>query len=110
MERRDLSAMAKIVGLAVAAYADKDGQAFPTLPQIAADLSICVSSADKYLDELRAAKVLTWTLYRDEQRQQRRRYSLVSREGKPSERLFLPPSDWDGLGGKAQDGRRTMHQ
>lgn len=108
LRRKDISAAEKITALAILAYADKQGVCCPTMLQLAADLSIHHETVKVHVAALRAAAVLSWTLWTDEHGHKRRNYSLKSSIGLPSERLFIPPSDWDGLGGKGADGRRTM--
>lgn len=100
--RDDLSMGAKAAGAALCAFADGSGEAWPTIPQIAAALKLSETTAEKYLDELKAAGVLAWSLSRDALGRQRRKYLLAPGEA------FIKPSDWDGLGGKSKDGRRTM--
>lgn len=110
LRRKDISAAEKITALAILAYADKHGVCCPTMLQLSADLSIHQETVKVHIDALRAASVLSWTRWTDKLGHKRRNYSLKSSIGLPSERLFIPPSDWDGLGGKGQDGHRTMQK
>lgn len=108
LRRPDLPPMAKIVGLALRAYADAKGLCCPTLIQLGEDLQIDPQTAEKWIDCLRDAGELSWELWTDEFGHKRRNYNLQppTQAKKPSERLFQEP--WDGLGGKAKDGKRTL--
>lgn len=123
--RDDLSLGAKGVAHVLLSFADKDGMAWPTTPQIAEAARISTDTADKYLRELRDQGVISWTIWMDEHGHKRRKFNLdpkgvklpVGQGGKitpltctskQAERLFIRPTGWDGLGGKEHDGRRTM--
>ncbi len=108
MRRKDIPRGAKATALAILAYADRAGMCCPTMLQLGNDLGTHPETIKADTAMLRTAGVLTWTAWTDEHGHARRNYSLQSRNGLPSERLFIPPSEWDGLGGNGKDGRRTM--
>lgn len=110
MARRDIPAMAKIVGIALLCYADRDGLCCPTLVQLAKDLDLNEATVETRLNQLRDTGIISWTPWIDEFGHKRRHYNLQpnTKHGTPSMRLFLPKSDWDGLGGQSKDGRRTL--
>ena len=125
--RADLSLGAKGIGAILLSYANAEGLCWPTVPQIAADACVSEDTADRYMKELHRKQVIEWEYWRDEQGRKRRRFNLnpmgvkypvghggkitplTSTSIKQAERLFVPPSDWDGLGGKKYDGRRTLN-
>lgn len=96
--REDLSLGARALGAILLCYANEDGLAWPTTPQIARDAGIAMHTADRFLKELRAARAISWDVWKDEHGHKRRRFDL-----RP---IHIAP--WDGLGGKKHDGRRTM--
>jgi len=109
MARQDIPAMAKVVGIALLCYADKDGICCPTMLQLAKDLDLNEATIETRLDQLRSVNAISWTVWTDEFGHKRRNYNLqpAGQHPSPSMRLFLK-SDWDGLGGKSKDGRRTL--
>lgn len=125
--RTDLSLGAKGVGAILLAHADKEGVCWPTIKQIAEAAKIHPETADNHLSELQEMGVICWEHWRDDDGRKRRRFHLnpmgvkspVGHGGKippltsttpnHAERLFIAPSDWDGLGGKQFDGRRTLN-
>lgn len=76
LDRDDLTANAKWLAVCLRGWANKDGYASPSLPQIARRSGLHVETVTKYLDELKAKEVIEWTSIRDEKGHRRRRYFL----------------------------------
>lgn len=96
--RKGLSLEAKGIACVLLCFADEDGRAWPTTPQIATMSGKAEATVDRYLNELRKFGAISWTVWADELGRRRRKFDLSP--------IYIAP--WDGLGGKKYDGRRTV--
>jgi hypothetical protein len=76
MDREDLTGYAKWLAVCLRGWANKDGFAQPTMPQISKRCGFSIDTVDKYLAELKAKEVVEWVNFRDDLGHNRRRYFL----------------------------------
>ncbi len=93
-----LSLEAKGIACILLCFADENGEAWPTTPQIAVMAGKAEATVDRYLNELREVRAISWTVWMDDLGRKRRKFNLAP--------IYIAP--WDGLGGKNKDGHRTM--
>lgn len=78
LDRPDLTANAKWIAVCLRGWANRDGFATPTLPQIAKRSGLHIETVVKYLAELKSKEVIEWIEFR-ERGHKRRRYFLGSK-------------------------------
>ncbi len=98
--RADLSLGAKALAHILLSFANAQGGAWPTTPQLSKAAGTGEDTVNRYLEELREKGAISWEYWRDDRGRKRRKFDLRA--------IHIPPSNWDGLGGHS-DPFATMN-